>query len=247
MKIHLAAVRALHVDFGLEDPLLGTPRLDKLMTGVRRELGDSVRVKLPITTDILARMRPLMKLHTADDRMWWAAMRLATCGLLRTGEIAPDSATSDRVPTCADLSFERFRLPRPVNIINFRLRESKTDQFRQSVNVTIADTATVYAVSSYLQLRRQPRLPTSALFMLSDGTTLTRAALLTKCRNLLANLDIDLRTYAGISFRRGGATSLALAGVDEPTIQHMGRWRSDCYKRYIARPRHIAVSAGLRM
>ena len=191
------------------------------MTGVRRELGDSTRIKFPITTHVLTRMRPLLKLHTPDDRMWWAAMRLATCALLRTGEIAPDTARSDRVPLCSDLHFQRLQLPRPISVINFRLRESKTDQFRRLVNVT--DQATVFAMSSYLQLRRQPRMPASPLFVLANGATMTRATLLAKCRSLLATLGIDLRGYAGISFRRGGATSLALAGVDGPTIQSMLR------------------------
>jgi hypothetical protein len=39
--------------------------------------------------------------------------------------------------------------------------------------------------------------------------------------------------YKGHSFRRGGATSLARAGVQEHTIKKMGRWKSSAYQLYI--------------
>ena len=39
--------------------------------------------------------------------------------------------------------------------------------------------------------------------------------------------------YKGHSFRRGGATSLARAGVHDHTIKKMGRWKSGAYHLYI--------------
>jgi hypothetical protein len=39
--------------------------------------------------------------------------------------------------------------------------------------------------------------------------------------------------YNGISFRKGGASSLAAAGVPDRVIKAAGRWRSDCFQLYI--------------
>jgi integrase len=40
--------------------------------------------------------------------------------------------------------------------------------------------------------------------------------------------------YAGHSFRRGGATAMLAHGAPADAVQQQGRWRPDCYKRYIA-------------
>ena len=60
----------------------------------------------------------------------------------------------------------------------------------------------------------------------------------------LAIVALQKRTHAGLnadhftghSLRQGGATSLAAAGVSARLIQAIGRWKSDCYLRYIATP-----------
>lgn len=243
---HLYAIRALHIDLGLSNPLLNTPRLDKLMKGLRREHGDSRRVKYPVTTAVLRTLKPLLVLSHSFDRMLWAAMRLATCGLLRTGEIAPDSTASRRLLTRADLTVEHLRQPSSMRVVRLRLRESKTDQFRRSTSVTVSDQETVSAIASYLHYcRRAP--PDSPLFMLPDGSPLTRSILLASTRDLLAKARINVAAYAGISFRRGGATSLARSGAPTAVIQAMGRWKSNAYKLYIASNDSASIAAGLRM
>lgn len=244
---HLFAIRALHIDLGYASPLLDAPRLDKVMTGLRREHGDSTRTKFPITTTVLHQLRPLLVLTDPQDRMLWAAMRLATCALLRTGEIAPDSPHSHRLLTCSDLSLERSRAPPRPYVARVRLKESKTDQFRKSVTVIASDQGTVQALSAYLVSRRPRPLPSAALFAHPDGTPLTRSSLLYHTRILLSRAGIDISAYYGISFRRGGATSLARTGAPTSVIQEIGRWKSDCYRRYIAADEAASVSAGLRM
>ena len=39
--------------------------------------------------------------------------------------------------------------------------------------------------------------------------------------------------FNGISFRKGGALSMALAGVEDMVIRDLGRWSSGCFRRYI--------------
>ena len=56
---------------------------------------------------------------------------------------------------------------------------------------------------------------------------------------LRANLPAD--KYAGHSFRIGAATTAASAGIEDSTIQTLGRWQSSSYLLYIRLdPRHMA-------
>ena len=50
---------------------------------------------------------------------------------------------------------------------------------------------------------------------------------------LLRLTGLDPHHYSGHSFRIGRATSTAVAGLNDYEIKLLGRWSSDCYKRYI--------------
>ncbi len=54
----------------------------------------------------------------------------------------------------------------------------------------------------------------------------------------LSLAGVDAARYTGHSFRIGAATTAAANGVNDATIQILGRWKSDCYTRYIRTPRH---------
>ena len=49
----------------------------------------------------------------------------------------------------------------------------------------------------------------------------------------MVQLGFPAEQYAGHSFRRGGATSLAMAGVPENLIKVLGRWLSFAYQGYM--------------
>ena len=66
-------------------------------------------------------------------------------------------------------------------------------------------------------------------------------------RKLLRALELPEDNYAGHSFRIGAATSAALAGIEDSTIQLLGRWQSGAFLRYIRTPheRLAAMSVAL--
>lgn len=45
-------------------------------------------------------------------------------------------------------------------------------------------------------------------------------------------LGYSEKDYSGHSFRSGEATSASSKGIEDSMIQSLGRWKSDCFKRY---------------
>jgi hypothetical protein len=239
IKNYLFAVRSLHVDVGLPSPL-GGPRLDRICRGVRREqVGRVTRKRLPITTELLDRMRTLIDPASVDQCCLMAAFSLATGGLLRGKEFAAVPGEADRIPRVRDLTAH------PDHVV-LRLRVSKTDPFGRGCDVCIAAPAAVADVRRYLCLRATTQ-PAQPLLMLSDGTALTLRTVMTAARTLLQRSGVDLSMSRGLSFRRGGATSLALAGVPDRIIKQLGRWRSFVYSIYIEEPSQSLLDAAAAM
>ena len=51
--------------------------------------------------------------------------------------------------------------------------------------------------------------------------------------SLLSLVGLNSELYNGHSFRIGAATQAGTARIEDHLIQTLGRWSSDCYKRYI--------------
>jgi len=66
-------------------------------------------------------------------------------------------------------------------------------------------------------------------------------------KTILEAIDLLQQHYVGHSFRMGVATAAALAGVEDSTIQALGRWHSSAFRTYIqiARDRLAGLSITL--
>ena len=117
------------------------------------------------------------------------------------------------------------------------LKSSET-QIRLGIDIylgrTYNDLCPVIAMLQYLAVRCFDNHP---LFLLKNGTPLSRKGLVEKIKTALAQAGIDSSHYSGNSFRIGAATTAAACSVSDATIQLLGRWKSGCYTRYI-RPPH---------
>lgn len=233
IRVYLYGLRSLHIDSGLCDPLQVTPQLDRVLRGIKRAQGvGAVKERLAITLDVLQRLRPFCCRSGYLGKLAWAVCNVGVAGLFRIGELIPKTASESRLLRGEDLR-TTCDSQGAVSSLVLHLRESKTDPFRQEVDVHVTGQS---AITAYLRYRahhpswQQPRAP---VFALQDGSPLLREGLSTFIHAALADAGISMGNYAGFSFRKGGATHLASIGTPERIIQALGRWKSWCYKLYI--------------
>lgn len=70
---------------------------------------------------------------------------------------------------------------------------------------------------------------TGPLFRLSSGKALDRKSFVPWLQNILGKLNLKGEDFNGISTRKGGATSLRLAGAPNDVIRLMGRWADSSF------------------
>jgi hypothetical protein len=131
-----------------------------------------------------------------------------------------------------DLALDSHTHP---TLVRLKIKQSKTDPFRQGVEVFLGRTDTplcpVQALIQYLGVRSPTPGP---LFVLSTGSPLSRSHLV---HTALRQAGLDESRYNGHSFRIGAETTAAQQGFEDFLIQTLGRWRSEAYKIYINLPR----------
>jgi hypothetical protein len=138
------------------------------------------------------------------------------------------------------------------------LQTSKTDIYRQGVNVAVASFPPQHPLSAAMAFRtvvawrQHERMSAQTPLMTYQlGRVLTKSDVVGWLNSAVASVDqlhgipSQGRVF-GHSLRRGGATSLAHARVLETLIQVLGRWKSSSFRLYISldpRLRNQAFSA----
>ena len=241
IKVYLAAIQNLHVEFNCNLDFSAMPRLQNTLRGIKRTLGLARRNRHPITLFILDNFfRLLVPSYSLDidTIMLWAAFTLAFFGFLRCSEL-----------TCNGHFDRNVHLPREditffPNIMNpkhmqVRIKKSKTDPFRQTALITIAKShSNICAVTAIREfLLQTPEISSqSPLFQFKNGTYLSRRTMASNLHTLLGLCGLQSKEYNTHSFRIGAATTAAAAGVPSWLIKILGRWRSDAYEKYIHLP-----------
>ena len=247
IRTYLAAVRHAQVVRGLPEPRQHSslPRLQLLQSGVRRDRAErgqaTPRPRLPITPPILRRLKSSWG-RGPDDVMLWAVSVTCFFGFFRAGELTvpSQSAFDPRVHlTWGDITREGGHPPAWARVF---LKRSKTDQFGRGVAIYLGatgdDLCPVTALLEYVAVRGVSQGP---FFRFVDGTPLTKARFVSRVRAALERAGVPCRLYSGHSFRIGAATTAAEKGVQDSTIQALGRWSSTAFLSYIRTPpAHLA-------
>ena len=167
--------------------------------------------------------------------MLWAACCLGFFGFLHLGKFT--SPSNDYDPSwhlsVKDVTIHSTEKPTMPQVTTKGL---KTDQLRQGINIVIGKTGLhICPMKSGFQ-----PWPT----VLSHGW---RQHLVDKLRAILSQAGVECSRFSGHSFRIGAAMTAAAEGVADSTIQTLGRWKSDSFKRYIRMPHSELVSISAQL
>ena len=148
--------------------------------------------------------------------------------MLRSAEYTSPTSSSFVVGSTLQASDISFSSDRQFAMIN--IKQSKTDPFKTGCTIRITSTNSllcpVTARRNHLHTRNKS---TGPLYIFIDGKYLTRQFV----ANLLSLALPHVPNINTHSFRIGGASAAASAGIPDSVIQILGRWSSDAYKRYL--------------
>lgn len=225
IRAYTSSVRSLHQKHQYDDPT-DSNIVKRALRAFRRWRAMQNNITSPsltVTPQLVIMMAQHLDLTDYDHIMILAALHTGTAALLRVGEFALASS-SDRV-----LRLSHLRKHHKAGYF-LQLDGSKTDQYRAGQRAYISTPISIEALERYLNVR-PPSSPDEALFKFKDGRLLTRSALHKYAKTLLARVP-GIGAHRGLSFRAGGATALADAGVRAEMIKVAGRWKSAASERY---------------
>ena len=217
IKVYLSAVRSLHIDNGLADPLINCLQLQWLLREIKRVQGSPTPKRLPITIDVLQVIKRSLDLSSQDHIMLWAACCLGFFGFLRAGEFTTNSPFDPNIHLgVSDVQADTLQDPTCFQI---HIKCSKTDPFWVGSYIYVGRGSDVVcpevALGNFLAVRGPSPGP---LFCFADYQLLSAGF---------------SGNYSGHSFRIGAATTAASRGLPDHLIKTLGRWSSDAYQHYI--------------
>eukprot|EP00731_Ephydatia_muelleri_P003483 Em0001g3483a len=155
--------------------------------------------------------------------------KLLVDGSRRTDDASPPNLS------WGDVTFDHASEP---SVMKIHLRTSKCDQYGKGADVFVGKTGNtlcpIAACLAYLALRGTT--DPGAFFLKPDKRPLLKPVFVAELRKALGTMGLHQAAYAGHSFRIGAATAAASAGVEDSTIQLMGRWNSAAFLGYIRTP-----------
>ncbi len=216
-----------HTEFNWKDMY----QLSHVVRAIRKHHNPDTKPRLPITYGVLQALKPYMDINSYTGQMHWAAFTVAVAGLLRSGEFT--------VKSQSDINALQYNAIKWLGMTGdepgFTLTLPRDKTSSKPVEIFIARTESVvcayYAIRRYLHTRQKIYPSTfkssSPLFANASGAALTRHELTSAIERYTQAAKLpNWNQYKGHSFRRGGATALAGAQVQDSVIRNIGRWRS---------------------
>ena len=233
IKGKLAALSFYVKANGIKD-FSGDFRIKKMLEGWSQESGMSQDDRIPISPALLQHLGELWgslcrdryeeagMFHAAALMAFFGAMRISGLVALGKGDVSRKALQMEDV-TVWD------------GQVRIRLKRSKTDQHGNGSMIilgqcSMVNICPVKAVSEFVRLRG----PDSGYFFQHrDGTPLTKYQFWKLTDMALERIGIRNMRFGTHSFRIGAASTAATLGYDADKIKQLGRWSSECYRKYI--------------
>jgi hypothetical protein len=127
IKQYINIVRIMHLEWNLPNPLSNNYHVQSVLRGIRRDIGDRSKQKLPITPDILLKMLPHLDISQSPDANIWAVCLMLFYGMLRKASVlsvkhrmlySVKSSTSQMLFSMQWELFSRSKTRRQFNSVN---------------------------------------------------------------------------------------------------------------------------------
>lgn len=230
---YVSAVAFAHKVRGLRDPT-SSFIFKKFMTGLKRD-GRSHDQLQPVSSTMLKELInlvPCLKTDNYTKILLRSVMSLLYHACLRVSEITV-SPNADHAIKQEDFNFHLRPPSREPDAISMTLKTFKHSRSTQTIECKkgkIPAMCPVKLLAKYFSVRPKSR------YLLCDksGQALSRSWVAHWLRKLVLSSSFKHQKINTHSFRIGRTTDLVLEGKASDTyIQHVGRWSSTAYKRYI--------------
>ena len=236
IKGYMNAVRLLHIEAGLKNPIAQNWELSMIQRGISRLMGKPPKQKLPITVRMLTDSHRTLQNSPSDHAFWFACL-VAFFGFLRKSTLLPQSeefrsgkyiARSDVV----DITLHSFLV---------RVRFTKTIQFGQRIlelpYVSCTDIRLCPVRALLTHFGFSPLAQSRPLFnYMENGVErfFSNSFFMFRLRTGLRATGHPASDISCHSFRRGGASLAYRVGLSATDIKQRGDWRSNAYERYLS-------------
>lgn len=234
----VSSIKLLHQCYGIDFEPTKFLQVKTALSGLHRSICVPPAPKLPITPEILLRLKSVINFDNQLHLNCWTIFLVAFFSFLRKSNLIPDSGKQ-----VANNSGHYLRR-RSVHILSdgvlISIESSKTDNFGENKQVIPFIRARenplcpVTAIDKLVQAI--PAEPDDPFFVLRSGTSTFPVTYPMACKllkSLLLSLGYDPSRYALHSFRRGGCTFAHESGIDTECLRIHGNWRSNAYQAYI--------------
>lgn len=194
--------------------------------------------RLPITSPILHEMLNVLNLlpiSTYDKILYSAVLLLAFHACLRISEFSVVGKDNPHV-----LKLSNILMSDAYIVINFVSFKHANQSARVVIKKELSSSqyCPVDILKQYLAVRPKAG---AFLFVRKGGIPLSRQDFNVMFKTLLEKAGIPHKNFSSHSLRIGGATNALLKGYSVSQIQHLGRWRSNAFMRYL-RPFQVLAS-----
>jgi hypothetical protein len=203
---------------------------EKVVKGIQNYFGHLMKSapKTAITFDLLQQIGIGLNHNTFDGARDWCCYLFAFFGMLRVGEYTGGFLR------IRDVSVFQHKVRLTIPFSKTMLQPVEIDLVKRNDEFDPVEAANNYLQLYPIHLRNTPN---RAFFLIAPTPTskpLEERVFTLRLRNLIRQIlpHVDANKFAGHSFRRGGASALHLAGVEEADIKRQGRWKSQAVQLY---------------
>lgn len=234
IRNYLNGVKVLYLLLGFPVDIFSTYELKLTLTGLNRKLQHLLKQAFPITLEILDKFRSYLDFDDPLDATFWCLFLFALYLLSRKSNLVPVSAkTFDKTKQLCRGDATVYS-----SLLVVKFRWTKTIQFGNrilKIPLLAYPSSTFCPVQAYKRMcYLNPCNSNDAAFSYiknEKSIPITYTQFQKKLRDLIYKIGLNPKLFSSHSFRRGGATLAFKAGVSPNSIQLMGDWKSDCYKK----------------